>query len=184
MVHFSHHAFSLEGDMTKILGVDTTTQKPLPVGASAPDFSLPGTTETPIRLSDYRGRKNVVLAFYPFDFSPVCSLQLPGLQERLPEFHKLDAEVLGISVDSKYSHRAFAQQLGLTFPLLSDFNREVSRAYGVLRESGSSERALFVVDKEGIIRYSYVSEMGQAPDNEPVLEVLRQVQNEQLSATA
>jgi peroxiredoxin (alkyl hydroperoxide reductase subunit C) len=164
--------------MPKVLGIDTTGQKPLPVGVPAPDFSLQGTSDNPIQLGDYRGRKHVVLAFYPFDFSPVCSLQLPGLQERLGEFHKLGAEVLGISVDSKYSHRAFAQQLGLTFPLLSDYNREVSRAYGVLRESGSSERALFVVDKAGIIRYSFVSPMGDAPDNAPMLEVLRQLKNE------
>ncbi|MER3458284.1 MAG: peroxiredoxin [Chloroflexota bacterium] len=151
-------------------------QKPLPAGSPAPDFSLPGTTDSPIRLSDYRGHKHVLLAFYPFDFSPVCSLQLPGLQERLHEFHRLSTEVLGISVDSPYSHRAFAQQLGLTFPLLSDFAREVSRAYGVLRESGASERALFLVDKEGVIRYAYVSDLGQVPDIEPVLVLLRQLE--------
>lgn len=151
-------------------------QKPLPAGSPAPDFSLPGTTDSPIRLSDYRGHKYVLLAFYPFDFSPVCSLQLPGLQERLHEFHRLSTEVLGISVDSLYSHRAFAQQLGLTFPLLSDFAREVSRAYGVLRESGASERALFLVDKEGIVRYAYVSDLGQVPDIEPVLALLRQLE--------
>lgn len=154
-----------------------TEQKPLPAGSPAPDFSLPGTTDSPIRLSDYHGRKHVLLAFYPFDFSPVCSLQLPGLQEHLHEFHKLNTEVLGISVDSLYSHRAFAQQLGLTFPLLSDFTREVSRAYGVLRESGASERALFLVDKEGTIRYTYVSDLGQVPDIEPVLTLLRQLEH-------
>ncbi len=152
-----------------------TDQTALTEGVVAPDFELPATTDHPIRLSDYRGRKHVVLAFYPFDFSPVCSLQLPGLQNRLAEIQKLDGEVLGISVDSKWAHRVFAQQLGLTFPLLSDFKREAARAYGVLREGGFSERALFVVDKEGIIRYAYVSDLNQAPDNEPVLETLRQL---------
>jgi len=154
-------------------------QTPLTEGSRAADFNLPATTDGSIRLSDYRGRKNVVLAFYPFDFSPVCSLQLPGLQARLSDIHQLDAEVLGISVDSKWAHRAFAQQLGLTFPLLSDFMKEVTRAYGVLREGGFSERALFVVDKEGIIRYAYISDLNEAPDIEPVLEVLRQLAHKQ-----
>ncbi len=138
----------------------------------APDFTLPATIEDSITLSQYRGRKNVVLAFYPFDWSPVCSLQLPGLQENLREFQALNAQVLGISIDSRHSHKAFAEHLGLDFPLLSDFDKKVCQAYGVLREGGFAERALFVIDTQGIVRYAHVNPIGELPDNKPVLDVL------------
>jgi peroxiredoxin len=145
------------------------------VGDLAPDFSLPATTQDSITLSQYRGHKNVVLAFYPFDWSPVCSLQLPGLQENLAEFKKLDTEVLGISIDSRHSHKAFAEHLGLEFPLLSDFDKRVCQAYGVLREGGFAERALFVIDTQGIIRYAHVNPIGEVPDNRPVLDMLHKL---------
>jgi peroxiredoxin len=144
----------------------------LKVGDLAPDFTLPATTQDSITLSQYRGQKNVVLAFYPFDWSPVCSLQLPGLQENLAEFKKLDTEVLGISIDSRHSHKAFAEHLGLEFSLLSDFDKQVCQAYGVLREGGFAERALFVIDTQGIVRYAHVNPIGEVPDNKPVLDVL------------
>ncbi len=147
----------------------------LKVGDKAPDFTLPATDDRLISLGDYRGKKSVVLAFYPFDWSPVCSLQLPGLQEDLAKFRELDAEVLGISVDSRHSHKAFAEHLGLEFPLLSDYDKQVCQAYGVLREGGFAERALFVVDKQGDIRYSHVNPIGQVPDNRPVLDVLKRL---------
>lgn len=147
----------------------------LKVGDVAPDFTLPATLQDSVTLTQYRGRKNVVLAFYPFDWSPVCSLQLPAIQEDLPQFQELNAVVLGISVDSRHSHKAFAEHLGLEFPLLSDYAKTVCQAYGVLREGGSAERALFVVDREGIIRYAHVYATGQAPDNKPVLDVLRKL---------
>jgi peroxiredoxin len=118
----------------------------------------------------------VLLAFYPFAFSPVCSLQLPGLQQTLSEFQQLNTEVMGISVDSKHSSAAFAEHLHLDFPLISDFNKEVTAAYGVLREGGFAERALFVIDKEGKIAYVHVNPIGEVPDNAPVLEVLRTLQ--------
>ena len=121
----------------------------LQVGDVAPDFELPASGNHMIKLSDFRGKKNVLLAFYPFAFSPVCSLQLPGLQQQLSQFQSLNTEVLGISVDSKHSSAAFAEHLHLDFPLLSDFNKEITRAYGVLREGGFAERALFVIDKTG-----------------------------------
>ncbi len=146
------------------------------VGALAPDFELQAAGDRKIKLSDFRGDKNVVLAFYPFDWSPVCSLQLPGLQERLNEFRSLNTEVLGISVDSRHSHRAFAEHLGLEFPLLSDFEKKVTQAYGVLREGGFAERALFVIDRRGVIRYAHVNPLGEVPDNEPVFEILRQLE--------
>jgi mycoredoxin-dependent peroxiredoxin len=148
----------------------------LQVGDVAPDFELPASGNRTIKLSDFRGKKNALLAFYPFAFSPVCSLQLPGLQRTLNEFQKLNTEVLGISVDSKHSSAAFAEHLHLDFPLISDFNKEVTTAYGVLREGGFAERALFVIDKAGKIAYAHVNAIGEVPENEPVFEVLRQLQ--------
>ncbi len=147
----------------------------LKVGEVAPDFELSATGNRKIKLSDYQGQKNVVLAFYPFAFSPVCSLQLPALQEQLNEFAQYHTEVLGISVDSKHSNTAFAEHLHLHFPLLSDFERKVTQAFGVLREGGFAERATFVIDKQGKIVYSHVNAMDEVPDNAPVFEVLRQL---------
>ena len=147
----------------------------LKVGDLAPAFTLSATTKDSIALSYYRGRQNVVLAFYPFDWSPVCSLQLPGLQEHLAQFHEMKAEVLGISIDSRHSHKAFAEHLGLGFPLLSDFDKQVCQTYGVLREGGFAERAIFVIDRQGVIRYAHVHPMGELPDNRPVLQALRKL---------
>lgn len=110
-----------------------------PLGAPAPDFILPGAEGELIRLSDYQDRAHVVLVFYPFDFSPICSVQLPGLQAQAQRFAALDAVVLGISTDSPHSHRAFAAELGLEFPLLSDFfGKMVSETYGVLRPEATA----------------------------------------------
>ena len=148
----------------------------LQVGDTAPDFELPASSNQTIKLSDYRGKKNVLLAFYPFAFSPVCSLQLPGLQQQLGQFQSLNTEVLGISVDSRHSSAAFAEHLHLDFPLVSDFNKEITQAYGVLREGGFAERALFVIDRAGKIAYAHINAIGEVPDNEPVFEVLRQLQ--------
>ena len=148
----------------------------LQVGAVAPDFELPASGNRTVKLSDFRGKKNVLLAFYPFAFSPVCSLQLPGLQQSLDEFEKLNTVVLGISVDSKHSSAAFAEHLHLDFPLVSDFNKEATAAYGVLREGGFAERALFVIDREGTIVYAHVNAIGEVPDNGLVFEVLHKLQ--------
>jgi peroxiredoxin len=144
-------------------------------GDVAPDFELPASGARTIKLSDYRGKKNVLLAFYPFAFSPVCSLQLPGLQANLSKFVELDTEVLGISVDSKHSSEAFAAHLHLEFPLLSDFDKHVTTAYNVLREGGFAERALFVIDKTGQIVYAHINAIGEVPDNGPVFEVLEKL---------
>ena len=148
----------------------------LQVGAVAPDFELPASGNRTVKLSDFRGKRNVLLAFYPFAFSPVCSLQLPGLQQNLGEFEKLNTAVLGISVDSKHSSAAFAEHLHLDFPLVSDFNKEATAAYGVLREGGFAERALFVIDREGTIVYAHVNAIGEVPDNGLVFEVLHKLQ--------
>src|SRR5439155_2967437 len=117
------------------------------VGQIAPDFTLKGPGGQPISLSDYRGRSNVVLVFFPLAFSPVCSHQLPAVQRASAGFEAAAAVVLGVSVDSHHANAAFAEKLGLTFPLLSDFDRAVSAAYGVLNaERGYSGRALFALD--------------------------------------
>ena len=147
------------------------------VGDMAPDFELKSNLEKDkkVRLSDFRGKQNVLLAFFPLAFSPVCSHQLPELQQHLGEFAALDTAVLGISVDSHYSNEAFAKQLGLDFPLLSDFSHEVSHAYGVfVPEKRYSGRALFLIDREGRLIYRDLSpKTSQIPSPEKVLAALR-----------
>ena len=143
-------------------------------GVAAPEFTLPSAPEQSVSLSEFRGRP-VVLVFYPEDWSPVCSDQLVLYQELLPEFQRYDAELLGISVDGMWSHLAFAKDRNLHFPLLSDFEPkgEVARAYDVYRSSdGTSERALFVIDADGIVRWSYVSPVGINPGADGILRAL------------
>jgi peroxiredoxin len=143
------------------------------VGTTAPPFTLKGPGGQPVSLSDYRG-KSVVLVFFPLAFSPVCSHQLPDIQKELGRVEARNGTVLGISVDSHFTNEAFAKHLGLTFPLLSDWRREVSRAYGVLlSEQGFSQRALFVIDEGGTIAYKDVSPTPpQVPEFEKVIETL------------
>jgi peroxiredoxin len=131
----------------------------LPVGIQAPGFTLADADGEMISLADFQG-KNVVLVFYPLDWSPACSDQLSLYQSELPEFEKHNAVVVGISVDSVYSHGAWAAVRGITFPLLADFHPkgEVSHQYKVMRQAdGFSERALYIIDSQGTIRYSHVS---------------------------
>ena len=147
-------------------------------GTQAPDFSLPSTPDQRVSLSDFRGRP-VVLAFYPEDWSPVCSDQLALYQELLPEFARFDAELIGISVDGIWCHLAFAKDRNLHFPLLADFEPkgQVSREYGAYRASdGTSERALFVVDAQGAIHWSYLSPVGINPGADGILNALGDVQ--------
>jgi peroxiredoxin len=130
---------------------------PLPPGAKAPDFELPSAPGQSVSLAELRGQP-VILAFYPADWSPVCSDQMALYQEVLPEFQTFNAALLGISVDGVWSHLAFAKDRNLHFPLLADFEPkgEVARAYHVYRaEEGTSERALYVIDAAGIVRWSY-----------------------------
>lgn len=132
---------------------------PLPAGTPAPDFALPDASGHLVRLSDYRG-KPLVLVFYPLDWSPGCSQQLDLYQQELDEFEKRSANLVAISVDSIYSHGAWAAVRGITFPLLADFHPkgEVTRRYQVYRETdGFADRALYVLDADGIIRYAHVS---------------------------
>jgi peroxiredoxin len=146
----------------------------LPAGTPAPDFSLASGPDTELRLSDLRGHP-VILVFYPADWSPVCGDELALFNELLPEFQRHDAELLGISVDGIWCHRAYADARHLRFPLLSDFEPKgaVSRAYNAYRAGdGFSERALFVIDRDGIIRWSYLSPVDVNPGADGVLAAL------------
>ena len=128
-------------------------------GTPAPEFTLRVTPDQTLSLSELRGRP-VILAFYPADWSPVCGDQMALYNEILPEFQNYGAELLGISVDGVWCHEAFAKDRHLHFPLLADFEPKgaVAQMYGVYRQSdGVSERALFVIDKNGVITWSYVS---------------------------
>jgi peroxiredoxin len=162
---------------------DTTVDHhgtPLPPGTEAPEFKLPSTPDQTVSLAEFRGR-TVILAFYPEDWSPVCSDQMALYQELLPEFRKFDAELLGISVDGIWSHLAFAKDRNLHFPLLADFEPkgDVARAYHVYRaEDGTSERALYVIDAAGIVRWSYVSPVGVNPGADGILRALESLGEE------
>jgi glutaredoxin-dependent peroxiredoxin len=135
----------------------------LDVGSKAPDFTLYNQDREVVTLSEVVGTRNVVLAFFPAAFSSVCTTELCTFRDRLSRLNQLDATVLGISVDTFWALKAFARQEGLTFPLLSDFNKEVIRRYGVFQEDmiglkGLAKRAVFVIDKEGIVRHREVLE--------------------------
>src|SRR5438128_8119514 len=143
-------------------------------GTRAPGFTLHSTPDQTVSLRDFRGRP-VILAFYPADWSPVCGDQMALYNEILPEFQRHDAELLGISVDGVWSHVAFTENRRLHFPLLADFEPkgEVARRYGVYRDGeGTTERALFVIDGAGIIRWSYVSPIGVNPGADGILRAL------------
>lgn len=143
-------------------------------GTKAPDFKLNSTPDQELSLGELKG-KNVVLAFYPADWSPVCSDEMSLYSMSLDLFKKADAVVIGISVDSKWSHMAFAQNRKLHFPLLADFEPKgaVSKLYEVYDEKGGhSKRALYLIDKEGIIRWSYLSPEGMNPGVDGILDAL------------
>jgi peroxiredoxin len=146
----------------------------LPPGTQAPDFSLHATPDQLVSLSDFKGRP-VILAFYPADWSPVCGDQMALYNEILGEFQRFDAELLGISVDGAWCHLAFSHDRKLHFPLLADFEPKghVARTYGVYRaHEGTTERALFVIDGEGVIRWSHVSPVGINPGADGILRAL------------
>ncbi|HKV75152.1 MAG TPA: redoxin domain-containing protein [Gemmatimonadales bacterium] len=146
----------------------------LPPGTSAPDFSLATAPDQRIRLSDLRG-KPVILAFYPADWSPVCGDELALFNEVLEEFGEYEAQLIGISVDGIWCHKAYTEIRHIRFPLLADFEPKgaVSTAYGAYRaEDGFSERALFVIDAGGVIRWSYLSPVGVNPGANGILDAL------------
>lgn len=145
------------------------------VGEKAPDFALTDQDGKERKLNEFKG-KNIVLAFYPFDFSPVCTVEFGCFQDDLSELNNLNAQVLGISVDSKHAHKEFAEKLKLNFPLLSDFSKEVCRLYGTLRPEGFSERAYFLIDKDGIIRFNKTMPTpGERMENEQIIEQIRKI---------
>lgn len=150
---------------------------PLAMGVLAPDFRLYRTPDQTVALSNFHNRP-VILAFYVADWHPVSSDQLALYQEFLPEFQHFNAVLLGISVDSVWCHLAFAHDYRLTFPLLADSEPKgaVARAYGVYRpQDGISERAIFVIDAAGIIRWSYVAPVGVNPGVDGILTVLEKL---------
>jgi peroxiredoxin len=158
----------------------------LNIGDEVPDFEIPavtGSIKTQFKLSDFRGKKNVVLAFYPADWTPVCASQLPTINGDLERFGAYDAEVIGISSDSIPSHTAWQKkEIGvLGFPLGSDFypHGEVAKKFGILREGeplpGICERAIFVIDKNGKLAFGKVYPIGQVPSNDEVFEALRKL---------
>jgi peroxiredoxin len=151
------------------------------VGADAPDFELPsneienGRPGKKIRLSEYRGKKNVLLAFYPLDFSPVCTNENQCFREDFSAFEKAGTQVLGISVDSTWTHLAFAKQMGLTYPLLADFQPrgEVASKYGLfLADKGITARATVIVDKNGKVAWVKEQAIPEARDNKLILAEL------------
>jgi peroxiredoxin len=151
--------------------------KALASGTAAPDFTLNTTPDQTVSLSDFRGQP-VVLAFYPADWSPVCGDQMAFYNEILPEFQRLGAGLLGISVDGVWCHAAFAKDRKLHFSLLSDFEPkgDVARLYGVYRDSnGVTERALFVINSDGVIHWSYVSPIGVNPGAAGILTALEEL---------
>ena len=150
---------------------------------TAPDFTLSSGPDEKVSLSDFRGRA-VILAFYPADWSPVCGDQMALYNEVLPEFHRLNAELLGVSVDGLWCHRAYRDHRNLHFPLLSDFEPkgEVAKKYGVYRDGeGVTERALFVIDGEGRIAWSYVSPIEVNPGADGILNTLESLSGKEVA---
>lgn len=150
----------------------------LPPGSTAPRFKLHSTPDQTVELHEFYGQP-VVLAFYPADWSPVCGDQMALYNEILPEFKRLGAELLGISVDGTWCHSVFSQNRKLHFPLLSDFEPKgaVARSYGAYREpDGFCERALFVINPQGIVHWSHISPVGINPGAEGILAALEELQ--------
>ena len=147
-------------------------------GTVAPDFDLPVAPDKKLSLSELRG-KPVILAFYPADWSPVCGDQMALYNEVLPEFQKHGAQLVGISVDGAWCHAAYAKDHHLHFPLAADFEPKgaVSQAYGAYhQEAGFSERALFVIDKDGVITWSYLSPILVNPGADGILQALEELE--------
>jgi peroxiredoxin len=163
-----------------------STSKPLPAGTPAPDFTLPSGPDSKVHLADLRG-KPVILVFYPADWSPVCGDELALFNEVLPEFQRHDAQLVGVSVDGVWCHRAYSDARHLNFPLLADFEPKgaVSRAYGAYRpQDGFSERALFLIDRDGVVRWSHLSPVDVNPGADGVLSALEQLSSQPAHAGA
>ncbi|HEY0581478.1 MAG TPA: redoxin domain-containing protein [Chloroflexota bacterium] len=159
-------------------------QSALEAGTEAPEFNLRSTPDQTVSLSEFRGQP-LVLAFYPADWSPVCGDQMTLYSEIMPEFKRFDANVLGISVDGAWCHMAYRKHQNIAFPLLADFEPKgsVARRYGVYRhQEGVCERALFVLDENGVIRWSYVSPIGVNPGADGILSALESMHSSRAAA--
>lgn len=156
----------------------------LRVGQHAPDFTLPSHLDKDITLSDFRG-KTVIMAFFPRAWTPVCSGQIPSYQVFLPKYTKLNVQLLGLSIDHVPCLKAWAESLGgISYPLLSDFwpHGKVAQKYGVLRAEGFTERAIFIIDEEGVIRFIDIHDIEDEPSNILLLAELRKIIPEKFSA--
>ncbi len=148
------------------------------IGAPAPDFSLKDQDQKEVKLGDFRGKKRVVLIFYPLDWSPVCTKEHVCLVNDMKRFEQLDAQVLGLSVDSVWSHKAYADKMGIHYPLLADFHPRggVAAKYGVyLDDKGISGRAIFVIDKKGNLAWQKNYDIPVVPDIQEVSKALEEV---------
>ena len=148
------------------------------VGQTAPDFTLPNQDKQEVKLSDFKGKKNIVLVFYPLDWSPVCTNEHACMVNDMKQFETLDAQVLGISVDSVWSHKAFAEKMGIKYPLLADFQPRGAAAekYGVfLADKGITGRAIVIVSKDGKVAWAKNYDIPVVPDVKEVAGALQQV---------
>ena len=146
------------------------------VGDTAPEFTLKDQDQQDVKLSDFRGQKHVVLAFYPLDWSPVCTGENKCLTDDFPNFQSANAEVFGLSTDSFFSHKAWADSLGLKHRLLADMHRTTSKAYGLYFEPlNCAKRATVIVDKTGKVAYVKVQEIKTARDDKEILEALKKL---------
>ena len=148
------------------------------VGQTAPDFTLQNQDKQEVKLSDFKGKKNVVLVFYPLDWSPVCTNEHACLVNDMKQFETLDAQVLGVSVDSVWSHKAYAEKMGIKYPLLADFQPRGAAAekYGVfLADKGITGRAIVIVNKEGKVAWAKNYDIPVVPDVKEVASALQQV---------
>ncbi|MBI2345467.1 MAG: redoxin domain-containing protein [Deltaproteobacteria bacterium] len=151
---------------------------PIAAGTTAPDFTLKDQNNQDVRLTEFRGKKNVVLLFYPLDWSPVCTPENQCFTKDLPDFTKYNAEVFGVSVDSVWSHKAFAEKYGLKHRLLADMQRTVCKEYGLfLQDANISRRATVIVDKNGTVAWVKVQEdIKQARDDREIIDQLKRLQ--------
>ncbi len=150
----------------------------LEAGTQAPDFELKDQTGQPVRLSDYKGKKAVVLVFYPFTFTGTCEGELCSLRDSIETFQNDDVQTLAVSIDSHFSHKIWAEQQGYQFPLLADFwpHGEVAKQYGVFNDVlGAAERGTFVIAKDGEIKYSVHNGLGEARDQEAYVKALTEI---------
>jgi len=151
---------------------------PIAVGQPAPDFTLKDQNQKDIKLSELVGNRNIVLMFYPLDFSPICTNEHACFVNEMKQFEKLDAQLLGLSVDSVWTHKAFAEKMGIGYPLLADFHPKgaVAEKFGMYNpERGMTGRAIAIIDKAGKIAWFKVYEYPNAPGTEEVAQALASV---------